>query len=98
MMDRHRKGIGYFAICTGSPNIICDGDACVIAGASGGKARQDSKTVYFNKCLSTEKLTIFMQFENSYLTLEVRKNQKIKAMRYRKCCNYGRLRNQICQF
>ena len=32
MRDRHRKVIGYFAIRTGSPNIICDGDACVIAG------------------------------------------------------------------
>ena len=31
-MNRHRKVIGYFAIRTGSPNIICDGDACVIAG------------------------------------------------------------------
>lgn len=33
MNERNHKVIGYFAIRKGSPNILCDGDACVIAGS-----------------------------------------------------------------
>ena len=29
----HKKTIGFFAIRTGTPNILCDGDACVIGGS-----------------------------------------------------------------
>ncbi len=33
MKDRLKKVVGYFAIRTGTMNIVCDGDACVIAGS-----------------------------------------------------------------
>ncbi len=33
MKDRLKKVVGYFAIRTGTINILCDGDACVIAGS-----------------------------------------------------------------
>lgn len=33
MKSRYKKVIGYFAIQAGTPNILCDGDACVIAGS-----------------------------------------------------------------
>ena len=33
MLDNYKKVIGYFAIRTGTPNILCDGDACVIGGS-----------------------------------------------------------------
>ena len=33
MLNNHKKVIGYFAIRTGTPNVLCDGDACVIAGS-----------------------------------------------------------------
>jgi len=31
--DRVKQVVGYFAILSGSSNILCDGDACVIAGS-----------------------------------------------------------------
>ena len=33
MKDILKKVVGYFAIRTGTINILCDGDACVIAGS-----------------------------------------------------------------
>lgn len=33
MKSRHKKVVGYFSIQNGTPNILCDGDACVIAGS-----------------------------------------------------------------
>jgi hypothetical protein len=33
MKNRLKEVIGYFAIRTGTMNILCDGDACVIAGS-----------------------------------------------------------------
>ena len=33
MNGSHHKVIGYFAIRKGSPYILCDGEACVIAGS-----------------------------------------------------------------
>ena len=33
MKSRHKKVVGYFAVQIGTPNIVCDGDACVIAGS-----------------------------------------------------------------
>ncbi len=33
MKDRLKKVVGYFAIRRGSPNLLCDGEACVIAGS-----------------------------------------------------------------
>ncbi len=33
MKDRLKKVVGYFAIRTGTLNIVCDGGACVIASS-----------------------------------------------------------------
>jgi hypothetical protein len=33
MKGKLKKVVGYFAIRTGTMNIVCDGDACVIAGS-----------------------------------------------------------------
>ena len=33
MKDRLKKVVGYFAIRRGSSNLLCDGEACVIAGS-----------------------------------------------------------------
>ena len=33
MKRRYKKVVGYFAVQIGTPNIVCDGDACVIAGS-----------------------------------------------------------------
>ena len=33
MKNRLKEVVGYFAIQTGTMNIVCDGDACVIAGS-----------------------------------------------------------------
>ena len=33
MKDRLKKVVGYFAIRRDNPNLLCDGDSCVIAGS-----------------------------------------------------------------
>jgi len=33
MKNRDKQVVGYFAIRMGTQNVVCDGDACVIAGS-----------------------------------------------------------------
>ena len=33
MKNNHKQVVGYFAIRMGTRNVVCDGDACVIAGS-----------------------------------------------------------------
>jgi len=40
---------------------------CIQRFQSDGEVRRDFKTVYFDKYLSTERLTIFIQFANNYI-------------------------------
>ena len=43
MKDRLKKVVGYFAIRTGTMDIVCDGDACVIAGSHKAFSKYISK-------------------------------------------------------
>lgn len=43
MKDRLKEVVGYFAIRTGTMNIVCDGDACVIAGSHKALTKYISK-------------------------------------------------------
>ena len=43
MKDRHYNVIGYFDFRTGSMNIVCDGDACLVAGSEGALRSYVSK-------------------------------------------------------
>ncbi|MBW2599342.1 MAG: hypothetical protein JRC60_04480 [Deltaproteobacteria bacterium] len=45
MKSRHKKVVGYFAIQVGTPNIVCDGDACVIAGSQKALNRYIKKMI-----------------------------------------------------
>ncbi len=45
MKDRLKKVVGYFAIQTGTMNIVCDGDACVIAGSHKALHKYISKLI-----------------------------------------------------
>jgi len=33
MKNKHKQAVGYFAVRRGTANVVCDGDACVIAGS-----------------------------------------------------------------
>jgi len=33
MKNKHKQAVGYFAVRMGTANVVCDGDACVIAGS-----------------------------------------------------------------
>jgi hypothetical protein len=48
MKDRLKKVVGYFAIRTGTMNILCDGDACVIAGSHKALTKYISKLMNDN--------------------------------------------------
>ncbi len=48
MKDKNKKVIGYFAICIGTPNIVCDGDACVITGSQQTLNRYIEKLIVHN--------------------------------------------------
>jgi len=45
MKNRHKKVVGYFAIRIGTPGIVCDGDACVIAGSQKALNRYIEKLI-----------------------------------------------------